>query len=65
LIVVSLTAGIVSAVRPAGGLPDFDSVLSYASVLATILFYIVVAWLGFTLWTGGKASEDLPRNPDL
>ncbi len=65
LIVVSLTAGIVSAVQPAGGLPDFDSVLSYASVLATILFYIVVAWLGFTLWTGGKASEDLPRNPDL
>jgi hypothetical protein len=65
LIVVSLTAGVVSAVQPAGGLPDFDSVLPYASVLVNMLFYVIIAWLGLTLWTGGNASEDLTRKPGL
>jgi hypothetical protein len=65
LIFVSLAGGIVSAVQPVGGLPDFRSVMSYASVFVTMLFYAIIARLGYTLWTGGSASEDLTRKPGL
>jgi len=61
LIVVSLAGGIISATQPAGGLPDFDNALSYVSVLINILFYAIIAWLGFVLWDRSKSFRRTKR----
>lgn len=65
LIVVSLAGGVLSVVQPPGDVPDSGGALPYASVLVNVLFYAIIAWLGFTLWSGGNASEDPTRKPGL